>query len=128
MEGKITCVTVEDDELMSSILKDLIEEKQDLELLEQFTNGEVALNRINEIQPDLIFLDINMPGIDGLEMFDNLDFQTFVIIISGSKIRKEEGEEIPHVVAFLDKPVDHISFNKAISVAVKFVELDRNLS
>lgn len=53
--------------MMRRGLRDLLELEDDLELIGEAGNGEEAIRLALEIEPDLILMDLNMPGIDGLE-------------------------------------------------------------
>lgn len=123
----ISCITIEDDPLMSAILEELIEEELGIELLGQYQDGVEGIKAIHHLKPEFIFLDINMPGIDGLEVFELSDHKPFVIIISGEQQLRKECENIPQVIAFLDKPVDKKEFKKAVDIAIKFSEMERNI-
>ena len=67
-EGTTTRILLVDDHpMMRRGLRDLLELEDDLEMVGEAGNGEDAIRLAQEIEPDLILMDLNMPGIDGLE-------------------------------------------------------------
>ncbi|KKJ98217.1 two-component system response regulator NarL [Pseudomonas sp. NP21570] len=67
-EGTTTRILLVDDHpMMRRGLRDLLELEDDLEMVGEVGNGEDAIRLAQEIEPDLILMDLNMPGIDGLE-------------------------------------------------------------
>lgn len=58
---------VDDDEPISRILADLIRESKNLEFVSAYNDSEVALQRLPAQRPDVVLMDINMPGISGIE-------------------------------------------------------------
>lgn len=68
----ITAVIVDDEQLASEELAYLLKEFPDLELLATARNGIEALKLIEELEPDIAFLDVQMPGLDGLGVIQKL--------------------------------------------------------
>jgi DNA-binding NarL/FixJ family response regulator len=58
---------VDDDEPISRILADLIRESKSLEFVSAYNDSEVALQRLPEEKPDVVLMDINIPGMNGIE-------------------------------------------------------------
>jgi two-component system chemotaxis response regulator CheB len=65
--AKIRVLVVDDSDMTRRVLKGLLSGDPSIEVVGEANNGVVALERIFELQPDLITLDVNMPGMDGLE-------------------------------------------------------------
>jgi response regulator of citrate/malate metabolism len=112
--AKIKCVAVDDDLFMLAIIEDLVKQFPDLELVGSFHNSVEATTGITKQKPDLIFLDILMPGLNGLDVLDVMDIRPYVIVISGKKEIKESVLEHPQVVDFLEKPVETEVFQAAV--------------
>jgi two-component system LytT family response regulator/two-component system response regulator LytT len=77
MQGRATPVTisaviVDDERLARDELAYLLEEHPDIEIVGRGSNGLEALELIVEMEPDLVFLDVNMPGLDGLGIIQKL--------------------------------------------------------
>lgn len=64
---------VDDERLARTGLRHLLEEHQDVVVVGEAQNGEEAAQKIRRLQPDVVFLDVEMPGQDGLEMLDELE-------------------------------------------------------
>ena len=64
---------VDDERLARAGLRHLLEEHQDVIVIGEAQNGEEAAQKIRRLQPDVVFLDVEMPGQDGLAMLDELE-------------------------------------------------------
>lgn len=78
-EVKIRTILVEDEELARNLLKSYLKERDDLEIIAECENGFEGVKAINELKPDLVFLDIQMPKITGFEMLELLDHHPEII-------------------------------------------------
>lgn len=58
---------VDDFEIVRSGLRDMVSEHKDWEVCGEAENGLVAVQKVTELQPDLVFMDVNMPVMNGLE-------------------------------------------------------------
>lgn len=81
--GTISTLVVDDEQLAREELAYLLKDFPDIELLPSATNGLEALKAIEELEPDLVFLDVQMPGLDGLGLIRKL---------------RERGGPLPHFV------------------------------
>ena len=70
MKNKITAIVIDDETLARELIKKFISHHQDIEIVSECSNGFEAIKKINEQKPDLIFLDIQMPKINGFEMLE----------------------------------------------------------
>ena len=89
-----------------------------------YTNPEVAYNDLPEIKPNLIFLDLNMPLMDGwqfLEQMKNDNYKNKVVVLTSSIsiVDKQGALSFPNVIDFCEKPVNksRISFYLKTSAA-----------
>ena len=78
---KLTTIIVDDEELARQGLAMRLEEVSEIEILAQCQNGREALNAINEYEPDLAFLDIQMPGTSGLELIGEIQGDVMPMIV-----------------------------------------------
>jgi len=69
---KISILLVDDHELFRKGIKSLIENESDLEVIGMASNGKEALNKLEQISPDIILLDISMPVMTGIELAKKL--------------------------------------------------------
>ena len=90
---KITAIIVEDSRLARNELKDLLKEIPEVEIIAEAENADVAFELINSQNPDLIFLDIQLPGKDGfqlLEMLENVPMVVFTTAFDEFAIKSFE--------------------------------------
>lgn len=66
-------IIVDDERLARNELRRLLDQYPQIEIIDEATNGEEAIQKINELRPELVFLDIQMPGKNGFEVLEALD-------------------------------------------------------
>ena len=64
----LSCIIIDDEPLAVRLLESYVKKTPELELLASFTDSIKAVNAIKALKPDLLFLDIQMPNIDGMEL------------------------------------------------------------
>jgi len=69
---RITAFLVDDEPIARRILREEVAQMQEVEVIGEAENGEQAIARIHGLSPDLVFLDLRMPGMDGFEVVRNL--------------------------------------------------------
>lgn len=74
-------LVIDDEELARKRVLNLLEEVQDIEILGECSNGKTAITQINQNQPDLIFLDINMKDMNGFEVLQKIEISPKPIVI-----------------------------------------------
>ena len=117
----ITCIIVDDEPLAVRLLESYVEKTPDLELMASFTDSINAINAIKTQKPDLIFLDIQMPTIDGMELAHSLPEETRVIFTTAFKEYAFESYEV-NALDFLLKPVRYNKFLAAVEKARKLYQ------
>lgn len=78
-DAKIRTLIIEDEELARKLLRTYLDDYPELEILGECENGFEGVKSINELKPDLIFLDIQMPKITGFEMLELIDHHPEII-------------------------------------------------
>jgi len=114
----LTCIIVDDEPLAVRLLVSYAEKTPNLKLLASFTNSISAINAIKAQQPDLLFLDIQMPNIDGMELAHSLPEATRVVFTTAFKEYAFESYEV-NALDFLLKPVRYNKFLAAVEKARK---------
>ena len=105
----LTCMIVDDEPLAVRLLESYVEKTPDLQLLASFTDSITAINAVKEQTPDLLFLDIQMPNIDGMELAHSLPAETRVVFTTAFKEYAFESYEV-NALDFLLKPVRYNKF------------------
>ena len=114
----INCLIVDDDDLSRGVLEDLIKETSFLKLSASCSDSIQAFNLLKEHSVDLIFLDIEMPKMDGMEMLRSLIPLPQVILVTSHTEYAVESYEYD-VTDFVKKPITPARFLKAIEKARK---------
>ena len=110
---------IDDEPLAQNLIEKFIKRIPYLSLLATFDNAIMAMRRIDTLKPDIIFLDINMPEMTGLEFLNSLvGERPHVIFITAHQQYAYEGFE-HDAIDYLLKPVDFGRFMKAIHKAEK---------
>jgi DNA-binding LytR/AlgR family response regulator len=121
-EDKIRCVIVEDDLVAQKVLEVLIQKTVFLDLQKSFTDPIEASAYLQNEKIDLIFLDIEMPSISGLQMVSLLDYKPMIIVVSDKKQYALEAFE-HNVIDYLLKPLqDYTRFLKSVLKAKELNE------
>jgi two-component system LytT family response regulator len=123
---KIRTVIVDDEELARERIQTLLEQQPDIEIVGLCADGTSAIETIDRERPDLVFLDVQMPGMDGFEVVRNVDADhmpaiVFVTAHDGHALRAFE----INALDFLLKPFDQARFEKALERARGQVNRDR---
>ena len=77
-------LVVDDSFIMRTIIKDIVDSDEDLEVVGFAENGKVGLQRVRELKPDAVLLDLEMPEMSGIDMLKRLALigKTTVIVVS----------------------------------------------
>ncbi|MEM9544578.1 MAG: LytTR family DNA-binding domain-containing protein [Bacteroidota bacterium] len=118
MAERLKCVIVEDEIMARKSLQKLCEKMEQLELIDSFDNAKDALQKIENDAVDLIFLDIEMPDMTGIELLEQLTVTPQVIFTTGNKEYAFEAFEYD-VTDFLKKPITQLRFAKAVEKAIQ---------
>lgn len=116
------CIIVDDEPIAREGIKLLVKEIPQLELLKSFNNAEDASVFINNESVDLIFLDINMPGISGIEFARTVPKQTLIIFTTAYSQYALDSYELD-AISYLVKPIDPVKFRKAVNKAIIYHSL-----
>lgn len=109
---KLTCLAIDDESLARKMLEDNIRQVPFLELVGTCKNAFEAMEALQQKQVDLMFLDIQMPGMLGTKFLDTLPVKPMVIFVTAYSNYAVESYELD-VVDYLMKPVPMERFIKA---------------
>lgn len=110
------CIIIDDDKLSRKTLESYIQNRPELNLVGQFEDAVTALPTLKEDKVDLMFLDMVMPNMSGVELMKYLDELPQIIIISEHKEYAVEGFNF-NVTDYLTKPITKERFSSAIDKA-----------
>lgn len=128
MAEKMTCVIVEDDLVAQKVLETLIAKTPFLDLKKTFSDPMEAYSFLKDQPIDLIFADVEMPGITGLELLGLLENKPSVIVVSAKEKYAIEAFAY-NVVDYLLKPLnDYPRFIKAVAKAQEIHQAKINAS
>ena len=77
--NKIRAIIIDDEKLARSVIRNYLKDNPDIEIIDECSNGFEGIKKINELKPDLIFLDIQMPKISGFEMLELIEKPPVII-------------------------------------------------
>jgi len=114
--SKYKCIIVDDEPLARKVIEDYISEFADLELRASLKSGLEAKQYLDENSVDIIFLDINMPRLSGIELVRNFDINALVIFTTAYPEYAVEAFEYSGF-DYLVKPISFDRFLKSIEKA-----------
>ena len=123
MNEKLRTIIIDDEELARNLLQTYLKENPDIEVVGQCENGFDGVKMINELQPDLVFLDIQMPKITGFEMLELLEHKPEIIFTTAYDQFALKAFEL-NAVDYLLKPFAKDRLLSAIEKAVSRIQSD----
>ncbi|MFL5753846.1 MAG: LytR/AlgR family response regulator transcription factor [Bacteroidia bacterium] len=112
----MNCIVVDDNKMARTAIKLLIDQVEFLTLKQECSSPVEAFNYLKTEDIDLVFLDVEMPGMTGIELVKNLEKRPIVILITAKKDYAVEAFEL-NVADYIIKPVNLARFTKAVSRA-----------
>jgi len=120
----LNCIVVDDDEMSRKVVLHFIEKTNFLQLSKEFDNAIDANHYLDEEHVDIIFLDIQMPQMSGMEFINALEKDVEIILItSEEKYAVEAFEKM--VTDYLVKPIEYSRFLQASQKVKSNIELKR---
>jgi two-component system LytT family response regulator len=124
---KMKCLIVDDNKMARTAIKLLIDQVDFLELTHECETPVEAFNYLKSEEIDLVFLDVEMPGMTGVELIKNLEKRPIIILITSKKDYAIEAFEL-NVADYIVKPVDLPRFTKAIARAKELWDAKREVT
>ncbi|MDP4745742.1 MAG: LytTR family DNA-binding domain-containing protein [Porticoccaceae bacterium] len=125
---KLRTIIVDDEGLARKLLRVLLEQVPEIELIAQCNNGREAVTAILDLEPDLVFLDIQMPGKNGFDVIKALQADLMPMIIFCTAYQRYALDAFDlHAVDYLLKPVDETRLLRAVQRACDRFQVDGDL-
>ena len=109
----IQTIIIDDERLAREELKSLLSEFIEIEVIDEAHNGDDALEKINRMKPDLIFLDVSMPGMTGFELVKKLDDIPQIIFVTAFDEHAMKAFDL-QAIDYILKPIDPTRLAQAI--------------
>jgi two-component system LytT family response regulator len=113
---KIRTVVVDDEDLARQIVREMLKPHPEVEIIGECANGFEAVRMVGELKPDLLFLDIQMPKLDGFEVLELIGDEIAVIFATAYDEHALRAFEV-HAVDYLLKPFGAPRFELALERA-----------
>jgi DNA-binding LytR/AlgR family response regulator len=121
----IKCAAIDDEPPALALLKEYIAGFPELQLVQTFDDAISAAGFLRAIPVDLLFLDINMPDISGIDLVRSLERKPLIIFTTAYKKFAYEGFEL-EAFDYLLKPIDQKRFARAVQKAIDFFHYRNN--
>ncbi|HMJ69791.1 MAG TPA: LytTR family transcriptional regulator DNA-binding domain-containing protein [Cyclobacteriaceae bacterium] len=120
-----TCIIVDDEKLARDLLKEYLENYPDIEILDEADQGTDAVEKIDKLKPDIVFLDVQMPGMTGFDVLEDVEHEPYVIFVTAYDQYAIKAFE-KNAVDYLLKPLDEERFRNAVNRALKRKTLEHS--
>ncbi|CAM1347272.1 LytR/AlgR family response regulator transcription factor [Tenacibaculum insulae] len=111
---KINCVIIDDEPLAINVIKNHLQEFKNIVIVDTFNNPIEAIQTIESNKIDVLFLDINMPKMNGLDFLRNTQIKPHVVITTAYREYAIEGYDLD-VLDYLVKPIPFPRFLKTVN-------------
>ena len=109
----IRCIIVDDEKLARDLLSEYLMDYDQIEIVATCKNGSDAIKQIEKSKPDLLFLDVHMPGLNGFDVLENISYQPKVIFTTAYDQYAVRAFD-KNAVDYLLKPIDENRFAVAL--------------
>lgn len=110
----IKCLLIDDERLARKELRKILETRKNIEILAECSNADEAIEKIEELKPDLVFLDIQMPGKNGFDVLEEIVYTPEVIFVTAYDEFALKAFEVS-ALDYILKPVDKTRFDESLN-------------
>lgn len=122
MKQEIKTMLIDDEPLARESLKIFLSEYEGFHVVCECSNGLQAIQAINQEKPDLIFLDVQMPEVNGFEVLNEIETTMHPVLIFATAYEKYALQAFEaNAIDYLLKPFDRSRFREAIHKAVRYI-------
>ena len=121
-DSPIRALVVDDEPIARGHLRALLEDRGDVQVVDECGDGRTAVERIRSLGPDLVLLDVQMPELDGLDVVRAIgpDRMPAVVFVTAHDQHAVEAFEV-HALDYVLKPIHRARFNGAIDRVVSLI-------
>ncbi|SEB70783.1 DNA-binding response regulator, LytR/AlgR family [Tenacibaculum sp. MAR_2009_124] len=123
---KINCVIIDDEPLAINVIKNHLQEFQNISIVDTFNNPLDALETLENNEVHVLFLDINMPKMNGLDFLKNIPVKPHVIITTAYREFAADSYDLD-VLDYLVKPIPFPRFLKCINKLTQRIHNNDNV-
>lgn len=124
---KLKAVAIDDEPLALEIVKRYCSQHDDIDLLQTFDNAVAGLEYMSQQLPDLLFIDVDMPDMNGIALVNSMKSRPMVIFTTAYKEFALDGFEL-EAVDYLLKPFSFERFERAVQKAFSYYKIRNNTS
>lgn len=117
----IKAIIVDDERLARKELQRILTDYKNIKIIEECSNAVDAIKAIDQMQPDLVFLDIQMPGKNGFELLEELSFTPEIMFISAYDEYALKAFEV-NALDYILKPIDEDRFGHSLQKVIQKIE------
>lgn len=114
----LKCIIIDDEPLARSLMREMLEPLEMVQIVDECANGFEGLKSVQTHQPDLIFLDVQMPKINGFEMLELIEHPPSVIFVTAFDEYAVQAFDV-NAIDYLLKPIEPARLEKAITKVVQ---------
>ena len=117
--NRLKCVAIDDEPLALRLIARYVQQFPELQLVQTFDDAISGVEYLKQGTTDLLFVDINMPDVSGIELVRSLEKRPLVIFITAYKNFAFEGFEL-EALDYILKPIEAGRFAKAVEKAIEY--------
>jgi DNA-binding LytR/AlgR family response regulator len=121
----INCIIIDDEPLAINVIKNYLEAIDEITIINTFNGAIDALTFLKDNNVDLIFLDINMPILNGLDFIKNLEIKPMIIVTTAYDQYAIKTYEL-NVLDYLVKPIPFPRFMKSVNRALNVIKSNKS--
>jgi two-component system LytT family response regulator len=121
----ITCVVVDDEKLARDLLLEYLQQIPQIQVIGECSKGKEAVEKIDKLKPDLVFLDVQMPGMTGFDVLEEIVHDPYVIFCTAYDQYAIKAFE-KNAVDYILKPLDQERFKLGVERAINRMKMEQN--
>lgn len=126
METKLKCIIIDDEPLARELIRSYVERTPGLTLAGEYETAADALDPIMQMRPDILFLDINMPRVNGIDFAAMIPADTRILYITAYDRYAVQGFRV-NALDYLLKPVSYEDFLRSVGKAFEWKRMKNSL-